>query len=1153
MESYSAQNPPTIGKNDNRLLWGGLPGASASLAISKLVGQHNAPLLIIAPDIHTASRYHRELGFFVGDTDLPILLFPDWETLPYDHFSPHEDIISDRLATLYKISTLKKGIVIAALPTLMHRVLPKVYLESHTFLLSVNEKLNLTTIKNQLASGGYRNVTEVMEHGEFAVRGSIIDIYPMGSKNPFRIELFDDEIESIRSFDPDTQRSLDKIHEIRLLPAHEYPLDEDGITHFRKAWRSRFEGNPLDSPTYQQMSEGNAIAGVEYYLPLFYEKTETLFDYLPEESILILDKTITEKAQEFWDEVSERYEQLRYDISRPLCTPRELFLPVDETFAQIKPFIQLCITESQIDDKQKNTQFSCKNPRNFSINHREKEPLKPLRDYLDQFDGRILFCAETTGRRETLLDLLQEIHITPKQYSSWQDFISEQTPVGITVAPLDRGLEMESPNVILIVESQLFGKQVMQRRLRDKREQDPNAIIRNLTELNIGSPIVHIDHGVGRYQGLQTIKTGDIEGEYLNIEYANNDKIYVPVASLHLISRYTGSDPENAPLQKLGSRQWEKIKERAAKRVRDVAAELLDIYGRREAAQGFVYAKPEKEFHAFREAFPFEETHDQTSAINDVIRDMTGPRPMDRLICGDVGFGKTEVAMQAAFLAVQAGKQVAILVPTTLLSTQHFQNFKDRFADWPIKIAVLSRFQTPKEQSEIISSLDAGNVDIVIGTHKLLNKEIRYKNLGLLVIDEEHRFGVRQKEQIKSLRAEVDILTLTATPIPRTLNMSLAGTRDLSIIATPPQKRLAIKTFVQENNPQIIRESILRESMRGGQVYFLHNEVATINATAEKLQAIVPESRIAIAHGQMRERELERVMSDFYHQKFNLLVCSTIIESGIDVPSANTIIINRADKFGLAQLHQLRGRVGRSHHQAYAYLLTPGKKAMTRDAKKRLEAITSMEDLGAGFTLATHDLEIRGAGELLGDEQSGQMHAIGFSLYMEMLDEAVSALKEGRDPALEQPLQQGTEIDLHVTALIPETYVMDVHTRLTLYKRLSSCETQDDVQTLKSEMIDRFGLLPESTQTLFKQATLKLKATPLGVKKIDIGKEHGNIQFTEKPNVDPAKIVQLIQSKPDKFQLLGASKLRFAIPAADIDTKIKSALDTLKALVPSPF
>lgn len=1132
----SVLEPPKPQGSHQQLRWGGLPGASASLAIANLAAKLNQPILLITADQHAAHERLRELQFFTKGQ--PLLTFPDWETLPYDHFSPHEDLISDRLSTLYRLNQMEKGIIIASASTLMHRLAPKAYLQSQTFLLQTGDDINLKQFREQLTTGGYHYNEQVMTHGEFAIRGSIIDIFPMGVKNPLRIELFDETVESIRTFDTETQRSLEKTDRISILPAHEFPLTDEGIATFRANWRASFSGNPMESPIYQAISEGNAPQGIEYYLPLFYEAMETFFDYLPKNTQIILGNDVVEQIDFFWKEVNERYEQCRYDTQRPLLEPNKVFLPVDEFFGKLKPFNQIKLATNNVEKS--NVIFNTEKPIPLPINHRDKTPLKPIKDFLDNFNGRVLFCAESTGRRETLLDLLSEIHIRPKPYDSWHDFLNNTAEIGMCVAPLDQGLTLTEPKLALISESQLFGKQVMQRRLRKARELDPNALIRNLTELNIGAPVVHIDHGVARYRGLKHLTTGDIEAEYLTLEYAGSDKIYVPVTSLHLISRFTGGDSENAPLQKLGTKQWEKIKEKANKQIRDVAAELLDIYGRREASKGFAFPKPDKDYLAFREAFPFEETPDQEKAINDVINDMTQPRPMDRLVCGDVGFGKTEVAMQAAFLATHGGKQVAVLAPTTLLAAQHFENFKDRFSNWPIRIGVLTRLQTPKEQKTTLEKLAKGQIDVVIGTHKLLSPEIKFKDLGLLVVDEEHRFGVRQKDKIKSLRTNIDILTLTATPIPRTLNMSLAGTRDLSIIATPPERRLAIKTFVHESSPTLIREAILRESMRGGQVYFLHNEVATIDTKAQKLREIVPEAKIAVAHGQMRERELERVMSDFYHQKYNVLVASTIIESGIDIPSANTIIINRADKFGLAQLHQLRGRVGRSHHQAYAYLLTPPEKALTKDAKKRLDAITSLEDLGAGFMLATHDLEIRGAGELLGEEQSGQMHAIGFSMYMELLDEAVKALKEGREPVLNTATSSGPEIDLHESALIPEHYIMDVHTRLTLYKRLSSCTTADEIQQLKAEIIDRFGLLPDVTQTLFKTAHLKLKVAPLGIKKLDASKAGGHLVFADQANVDPSKIVMLIQKEPNNYQLKGANKLTFKIDSSDIDGKIKS-------------
>lgn len=1142
---FNPEPPPLPGQ---RTEWGNLTGCSAGLAISQLAININTPLVLITSDNSSLQRLLRELHFFSQKATLPILKFPDWETLPYDHFSPHSDIISERLTTLYKLSTLKKGIVACALSTLMHRLPPRDYLTQNAFLLSIGEKIDITSLREKLVHCGYRFVNQVMEHGEFAIRGAIMDIYPMGSPLPYRFELFDDEVESIRSFDPENQMSINKMESIELLPAHEFPLTEEAITRFRQNWRNRFTGNPLESPIYKSISSGESAPGIEYYLPLFFEKTQTFFEYLPEKTPLIFFGDLYPVAQNFWDELHQRYEQLRYDIRHPLCEPQEIFLRVDETFASLNTFPQIQIRKDPLPEKKGHVNYAAHEPPMLLINHKAENPLEKVQDFSQNFSGRVLFSAETNGRKAVLLDLINDIKIYPRSFETWQDFLESKEIHGITIAPLDIGLLVDTPSIALITESQLFGEQVMQRRLRKAREQDPELMIRNLTELNIGSPVVHIDHGVGRYQGLQLIKTNDIEAEYLTLEYADGDKIYVPVTSLHLISRYTGSDPEHAPVYKLGSKKWDKIKEKVAKQIRDVAADLLDIYSRRQASPGFAFPNVGHEFQIFRSNFPFEETPDQSRAIDEVIKDMVSARSMDRLICGDVGFGKTEVAIQAAFIAAHTGKQVAVLVPTTLLANQHFQSFSDRFAEWPIKIALLSRFRTKKEQETTLKDLTVGKVDIVIGTHALLQKDVKFKDLGLLIIDEEHRFGVRQKERIKALRAHVDILTLTATPIPRTLNMALAGTRDLSIISTPPARRLSIKTFVNEFDPGIIREAILRETMRGGQVYFLHNDVASIEKMAEKIQTIVPDARITVAHGQMHEHDLERVMTDFYHQKFNVLVCSTIIESGIDIPTANTIIMNRADRFGLAQLHQLRGRVGRSHHQAYAYLLVDSFKLITSDAEKRLEAITSMEDLGAGFHLAMHDLEIRGAGELLGEEQSGQIEAIGFSLYMEMLEEAVSALKEGKEPAFEKTIQHGPEIDFHISALIPPTYVPDVYTRLTLYKRLSSSKTKDQMENLKVEMIDRFGKLPEVTQNLFRLAELKLLAEPIGISKIDVGSEFGYIQFEEKPNIDPKIIIDLIQKFPNQYQLQGANRLRFKVTEKEIQPRINETEQQLKKL-----
>lgn len=1140
--------PPLPKTHDNLLHWGNLYGSSASLVISKLAEHITKPILLITSHLHELNRIKRELHFFSKNEHLPIVVFPDWETLPYDYFSPHQDLISERLLTLFKLSRLSRGIIIVALPTIMHRLLPKSYLNEHFFVLAIGEILNIEQWRQQLTNSGYRHVEQVLEHGEFAVRGSIIDIFPTGSHLPYRIELFDDQVESIRSFDPETQRSIERIQQIRLLPAREYPLTENSISHFRQAWRAKFAGNPMESPIYKAISRGESAAGIEYYLPLFFNKTQSFFDYLPQQVQLILIGDLLSTGKNFWREINERYEQLRFDINRPLCEPNELFIPIEEIFSLIKKHQKIYLHEKQLPAKRGHVNFAIEQLPTLLINHKLQKPLNALENFINIQKCRVLFFAESSGRRETLYDLLKEIAIFPQPFPSWHDFAHSQAQFGITVASFDQGCYITDPPLALITESQLFGEQVMQRRLRKRTEIDPNLLIRNLTELSIGAPVVHIEHGVGRYLGLEKIKTANIEAEYLTLEYAGGDKIYVPVTALHLISRYTGMDPEHAPLTRLGTKQWEKTKEKAAKRIHDIAAELLEAYSKRETTHGFIFSKPGKEFQLFRTAFPFEETPDQTQAIETVIADMTSPRCMDRLICGDVGFGKTEVAMQAAFLAVQDAKQVAVLVPTTLLATQHLQTFRDRFADWPIKITALSRLRTKKEQDNIIDELSMGKIDIIIGTHKLLQPNIKFNNLGLLIVDEEHRFGVRQKERIKTMRAQVDILTLTATPIPRTLNMAFAGTRDLTIISTPPARRLSIKTFVHETNSILIREAVLREIMRGGQVYFLHNEVATINAMAEKLQKTVPEAQIAIAHGQMRERDLERVMTEFYQQKFNTLICTTIIESGIDIPTANTIIINRANKFGLAQLHQLRGRVGRSHHQAYAYLLIPSKKTISRDAIKRLEAISALEELGVGFQLATHDLEIRGAGELLGAEQSGHIEAIGFSLYMELLEEAVSTLKKGEEAKFSKARKSDCDIDLHVSALIPDNYIADVHTRLTLYKRLTHCKNNEKIQELKAEMIDRFGLLPEVTQMLFQIAQLKLQAIELGIKKIDAGLQYGYLHFAEKPNIEPNIIIQMIQTQPNIYSLHGAHCLRFKMTQSDPKLRVQTVSELLKTL-----
>lgn len=1130
-----------------RQRWGRLYGSSPGLVISNAVLLHDGPVIVITPDTPSAQQLEYALRFYIGDAKFTTLSFPDWETLPYDVFSPHQDIISERLATLYHLPTLDKGLLIVPVQTLMHRITPSDYLTANSLIVDKGQTLDLKNLPERLQDSGYSHVSSVMEHGEFALRGSLIDLFPMGSRHPFRIELFDDEVESIRTFDPESQRSLNKVDHIRLLPAREFPLNKEAIKHFRQHYRTQFEGDPQSSTIYRDVSNSLAPSGIEYYLALFFEQTQTLFDYLPDKSLIICLQEVESAADAFWEAICQRYEQGRHDVQRPLLPPTHVFLQAHEIFAHLKHYPQVTLQKFEyVDDNASN--FATNAPPKLILDVRAIQPTHVLRTFVDGFDGRILFVAETAGRKEILLELLRGCDLHPTSFTTWQEFITNnEAKFGMTIAPLEHGLLLDEPKIAVITEPQLFGQQVMQRRRR-KVQRDIDSMIRNLAELLPGVPVVHEDYGVGRYLGLEILNVGDMETEFLALAYAGGDKLYVPVSSLHLISRYTGAAPESAPLHKLGSGQWERAKRKASERIHDVAAELLEIYARRQARSGFSYPMDETQYRAFCASFPFEETPDQQTAIDNVLNNMQNDKPMDQLICGDVGFGKTEVAMRAAFIAIQADKQVAILVPTTLLSQQHLDNFRDRFADWPVHIESLSRFRSKKEQTQIIARLKEGTIDIIIGTHRLLQEDIQYKRLGLVIIDEEHRFGVRQKERFKALRSEIDILTLTATPIPRTLNMSLSGIRDLSIIATPPARRLTIKTFVSQWNNGLIQEACLREIKRGGQVYFLHNEVETISTQAKKLQELVPEATVHFAHGQMRERELEQVMTDFYHQRFNILVCTTIIESGIDIPSANTIIINRADHFGLAQLYQLRGRVGRSHHRAYAYLIIPSRKRITADAQKRLEAIESIESLGTGFTLATHDLEIRGAGELLGDEQSGQLHEIGFTLYTELLERAVKALKSGQIPELDKPLQHGSEVNLHTPALIPEDYLPDIHQRLILYKRIASAKSFQELRDLQVEMIDRFGLLPKPTTMLFNITQLKLSATPLGISKIELGARGGYIQFIPQPNIDPAQIIQLIQTKSSVYKLDSNEKLRITMDLPNAENRIKELENLLVTL-----
>jgi transcription-repair coupling factor (superfamily II helicase) len=1121
-------------KIDLKQSWGQLYGCSLSLALAEYCQQKAGIKLLVTPDNLTAGQLLAELGFFLDeDSSKELLFFPDWETLPYDQFSPHQDIISERLATLNALQQRANAIVISSVSTLMHRLCPPQFLHQHVLLLKEGQVLNLEQFTHQLQQAGYHCVNKVLEHGEFAIRGAIIDIYPMGSTTPFRIELFDELIDSLRQFDTETQRTVAKIAEIHVLPAREFPLNEQSITLFRRAFREQFSGNPSHCPVYEAVSNGQFPSGIEYYLPLFFTQTATFFDYLPADVSLCFVAAVQEQAEQFWQELTARFDQRNYDVSRPILPPTTCFLTPTELFTQANNFQQLYCYHDRLEEEGAIFNFNIAKAPSLALQRQSEHPLAKLKDYLSEKNRRHLMVVESPGRREVLLDLCRQSEITAKVQTSWQGFLHDTAPINIITGPLLEGSEIIEQNLAIIVEAQLFGEQVtLQRRSSSQRSVDPDLIIRDLAELRLGAPVVHLQFGVGRYQGLKTLESNGTTNEFLILAYAGDDKIYVPVTSLHFISRYTGLDSEHAPLHKLGSDQWQKEKKKAAEKIHDVAVELLEIYAKREAKPGYAYQFDPKDYQSFASGFPFIETSDQLHAIEQIIKDLQSSRPMDRLICGDVGFGKTEVAMRAAFLAVQNSKQVCVLVPTTLLATQHFATFRDRFAQFPFNIELLSRFRSAKEAEKVCESLQNGQVDIVIGTHKLFSKNIQFKNLGLLIIDEEHRFGVKQKEHIKALRTNIDILSLTATPIPRTLNMAMAGIRDISLIATPPAKRLAIKTFWQEKNNALLREAILREILRGGQVYFLHNNIETIERITQELQSLVPEAKIRSAHGQMRERELERIMSEFYHHRFNVLVCTTIIETGIDIPTANTIIIDRADKFGLAQLHQLRGRVGRSHHQAYAYLLTPDAKSLTADATKRLQAIVSLEDLGAGFTLATHDLEIRGAGELLGEDQSGNMHAIGFTLFMEMLDKAVSDLKASKTPDLATPMRQGPEIDLRISAILPEDYIADVHSRLLMYKRIANAKDNEQLRDLHVEMVDRFGLLPQPAKFLILVTELKLLATKLGINKINAAQQHGKIEFGENPEIDPSALIKLIQLQATRYKMDGPHALRFTLNSA---------------------
>ena len=1118
-----------------------LQGSSDALALAQLA-KKKAPLVVIAANALEAQRLVDEIPFF--DPQLRVHLLPDWETLPYDHFSPHQDLISERLATLHHIRSGSSDVIVVPITTALYPLPPVSYLAAYTFFLKKGARIDLAAFREQMTLAGYNHVQQVLTPGEYCVRGGIIDLFAMGSVLPYRIDLFDDEIETIASFDVDTQRTLYPVPEIRMLPAREFPLDDKGQATFRQNFRERFEGDPSRSRIYKDVSKGIAPSGIEYYLPLFFDKTATLLDYLPSNATLCLHHDIDDAIATFGKDAASRYNLLRGDPQRPLLEPKELFLDAEQFFVRAKEFARLDIVASESGATLTPCPTAAIPP--IAVDRRAEVPTQKFEDFLRGYEGRVLLLTDSLGRRELVSGYLKEYGLAPEVCEDYASFSSGKKKFMLGVGPLQNGFLLTEDKLAIVTETELYAAQPRSRAARATKKSNVEGMLRDLSELKVGDPVVHEQHGIARYQGLVNLDLGEGENEFLLLVYAGEDKLYVPVAQLHVISRYSGGAADTAPLHKLGSGAWDKAKRRAMQQVRDTAAELLNLYAQRATRKGHQFKLTPHDYEAFAAGFGFEETPDQAAAIEAVVADLQSGKPMDRLVCGDVGFGKTEVALRAAFVAAMDGKQVAVLVPTTLLAEQHFQNFSNRFSDLPVRLAELSRFRSAKETNQALKDLADGKLDIVIGTHKLIQKDVKFKNLGLVIIDEEHRFGVQQKERLKALRAEVDVLTLTATPIPRTLAMSLEGLRDFSVIATAPQRRLSIKTFVSRESQGVIREAVLRELKRGGQVYFLHNEVETINNMAERLEALLPEASIRIAHGQMGERELESVMRDFTHQRFNVLLCTTIIETGIDVPTANTIIMNRADRFGLAQLHQLRGRVGRSHHQAYAYLLVETE-ALTAQAKKRLEAIQAMEQLGSGFYLAMHDLEIRGAGEVLGESQSGEMQEIGFSLYTDMLNSAISSLRQGREPDMAHPLGVTTEINLHCAALLPKDYCGDIHQRLVIYKRLANCSTQDDLDEMHQELIDRFGLLPEPAQTLLDSHRLRILAKPLGISKLDASSEAIVIQFVPNPPIDPMKIITLIQSRR-YVKMSGQDRLRIELKHEDLKQRVLAVVNFFKEL-----
>ncbi|ARC51360.1 transcription-repair coupling factor [Neisseria mucosa] len=1216
-----------IPKPREKSRWLNLSQGSLPLALARYL-PHKRLKVVLTQDAEQALRLQTAWRFF-RPHDTAVFL-PDWETLPYERFSPHQDLVSERLSALWQIKSGAADVLFVPVATAMQKLPPVPFLAGRTFWLKTGQTLDIGRLKTDLVDAGYNHVSHVVAAGEFAVRGGIVDLFPMGSEMPYRIDLFDDEIDSIKTFDTDTQRTISPVSEIRLLPAHEFPTDSEAQKIFRSRFREEVDGNPNDAAVYKAVSNGHFGAGVEYYLPLFFEnELETLFDYIGEDALFVSLGDVHAEANRFWSDVKSRYAMAQGDETYPPLLPQHLYLSADVFAGRLKNYGQVL---PDVSGKEHTLP-------DLAVNRQSDEPLQALKDFQTTFDRRILLCAESLGRRETMLGFLQQNGLKAKPVSDWQGFLSAHEPLMITVAPLAYGFKLgglHSPSqqqptpasegegkavtdqtkfpaaatsplpsplpqereqsaaavsdnlktksslhpvasdlheqirqqpapslvgegwgegkavaaqgaIAVITESELY-QYVARSRVHNRRKKHAavsDGLLRDLAEINIGDPVVHEEHGIGRYMGLVTMDLGGETNEMMLLEYAGEAQLYVPVSQLHLISRYSGQAHENVALHKLGSGSWNKAKRKAAEKARDTAAELLNLYAQRAAQSGHKFEINELDYQAFADGFGYEETEDQAAAIAAVIKDLTQAKPMDRLVCGDVGFGKTEVALRAAFVAVMGGKQVAVLAPTTLLVEQHAQNFADRFADFPVKVASLSRFNNSKATKAALEGMADGTVDIVIGTHKLVQDDIKFKNLGLVIIDEEHRFGVRQKEQLKRLRANVDILTMTATPIPRTLSMALEGLRDFSLITTAPSRRLAVKTFVKPFSEGSVREAVLRELKRGGQVFFLHNEVDTIENMRERLETLLPEARIGVAHGQLRERELEQVMRDFLQQRFNVLLCSTIIETGIDIPNANTIIINRADKFGLAQLHQLRGRVGRSHHQAYAYLLTP--EYITKDAEKRLDAIAAADELGAGFTLAMQDLEIRGAGEILGEGQSGEMIQVGFTLYTEMLKQAVRDLKKGRQPDLDAPLGITTEIKLHSPALLPESYCPDIHERLVLYKRLAVCETVQQINAIHEELVDRFGLPEQPVKTLIESHHLRLAAKELGIDAIDATSEAVTITFGKNHQIDPTEIILLIQTDK-KYRLAGADKLKFTAQMEDMEMRIKTVKSVLKTL-----